>query len=189
MVSYSSNEFKAGLKILIDGAPCVIIENEFVKPGKGQAFTRVKYRNLHSGKVLEKTFRSTESVEGADVQDLEADFLYADDSQLHFMNPEDFEQYTVDVQGAGDVRYWLQPQTRCSLTLHGDRVLAVTPPNFVELRVVDTAPGVKGDTVTGGTKPATLDGGGQVDVPLFVSSGDMVRIDTRTGDYVSRIKG
>ena len=188
MATYSSNEFRAGLKILVDGAPCVIIENEFVKPGKGQAFTRVKYRNFLTGKVLEKTFKSTETAEAADVRDLEADFLYADDSHWHFMSPSDYEQYAVSKEIIGEMRFWLVPQARCDLTLNEGAVLAVSPPNFVELTVEETAPGVKGDTVSGGSKPAKLEGGGQVEVPLFVSTGDLVRVDTRTGEYVSRVK-
>lgn len=188
MANYSTNEFRGGLKIMLDGDPCSIIENEIVKPGKGQAFNRVKIRNLKTGRVLEKTFKSGESVEGADVIDLTMQYLYEDGEFWHFMLPDTFEQHAADANAVGDSKLWLKPQDECEVTLWNGTPLAVTPPNFVELAITETDPGLRGDTAQGGTKPATLETGAVVKVPLFLEIGDVVRCDTRTGDYMSRAK-
>ncbi|MBK1693030.1 elongation factor P [Ectothiorhodospira mobilis] len=186
MASYSTNEFKSGLKILMDGDPCVIVENEFVKPGKGQAFNRVKIRNLKTGRVLDKTFKSGESVEAADVIDTEMQYLYADDEFWHFMVPDSFEQYAAGETAVAEAMKWLKEQDMCVVTLWNNVPLSVAPPNFVELKITQCDPGIRGDTATGGTKPATLETGAVVKVPLFVNEGDVIRVDTRTGEYVSR---
>ncbi len=188
MASYSTNEFKGGLKIMIDGDPCAIIENEFVKPGKGQAFNRVKIRNLKTGRVIERTFKSGESVEGADVLDTTMQYLYADGEFWHFMVPDTFEQHAADATVVGDAAKWLKEQDMCEITLWNGSPLSVTPPNFVVLSVTETDPGVRGDTSGGGGKPATLETGAVVRVPLFVDIGELIKVDTRTGEYVSRAK-
>ncbi|WP_107851258.1 elongation factor P [Oceanimonas marisflavi] len=188
MASYSTNEFKSGLKIMLDGEPCAIIENEFVKPGKGQAFNRVKIRRLLNGKVLEKTFKSGDSVEAADVMDVELAYLYNDGEFYHFMNNDTFEQIAADEKAVGDTRLWLKEQDVCTLTLWNGAAISVTPPNFVELEVVETDPGLKGDTAGTGGKPATLSTGAVVRVPLFIQIGEVLRVDTRSGEYVSRVK-
>jgi len=188
MASYSTSEFKAGMKIMMDSDPCAIIENEFVKPGKGQAFNRVKIRNLKNGRVIERTFKSGESVEAADVVDLDMQYLYNDGEFFHFMDPESFEQYQADASAVADAKLWLKDQDMCILTLWNDAPISVTPPNFVELTVADTDPGLKGDTSGGGGKPATMETGAVVRVPLFVQIGELLKIDTRTGEYVSRAK-
>ena len=188
MASYSTNEFRSGLKIMLDGDPCSIIENEFVKPGKGQAFNRVKIRNLKTGRVLDKTFKSGESVDAADVIDVDMQYLYSDGEFWHFMDPESFEQQAADASAIGDSHLWLKAQDHCEVTLYNDSPIGVTPPNFVELEITDTDPGLKGDTAQGGTKPATLETGAVVKVPLFLEIGELVRIDTRSGDYMSRVK-
>lgn len=188
MASYSTNEFKSGLKIMQDGEPCVILENEFVKPGKGQAFNRVRIRKLISGKVLEKTFKSGDSVEGADVMDMELAYLYNDGEFWHFMNNETFEQVAADNKAVGDNAKWLMEQAVCIITLWNGEPIAVTPPNFVELEIVETDPGLKGDTAGTGGKPATLTTGAVVKVPLFVQIGEVIKVDTRSGEYVSRVK-
>ncbi len=188
MASYSTNEFRSGLKIMIDGDPCVIIENEFVKPGKGQAFNRVKIRNLKTGRVIDRTFKSGESVEAADVIDTEMQYLYNDGEQWHFMDPKTFEQVAADKAVVGDAARWLKEQDICQVTLWNGQPISVTPPNFVTLKVTETEPGVRGDTSGGGSKPATLETGAVVRVPLFVDVGDLLKIDTRTGEYVSRVK-
>ncbi|GAA3549432.1 elongation factor P [Zobellella aerophila] len=188
MASYSTNEFKSGLKIMLDGEPCAIIENEFVKPGKGQAFNRVKIRRLLNGKVLEKTFKSGESVEAADVMDMELAYLYNDGEFYHFMNNDTFEQLAADDKAVGDAKLWLKEQDVCVLTLWNGAPISVTPPNFVELEVVETDPGLKGDTAGTGGKPATLTTGAVVRVPLFIQIGEVLKIDTRSGEYVSRVK-
>nr|WP_067292844.1 elongation factor P [Marinobacterium profundum] len=186
MANYSANQFKNGLKIMLDGDPCTMTDVEFVKPGKGQAFTRVKMRNLISGRTWEKTFKSNESAEGADVMDRDMEYLYCDGEWWHFMEPATFEQFAADKSAVGDAHQWLKEQDRSMITLWNGNPIAVTPPNFVELTVTETDPGVKGDTAQGGSKPATLSTGAVVRVPLFIEEGDVLKIDTRTGGYVSR---
>ncbi|KJD19650.1 MAG: elongation factor P [Halomonas sp.] len=187
MANYSTNEFKAGLKVMLDGDPCSIVENELVKPGKGQAFNRVKLRNLMTGRVGEKTFKSGESLEGADVMDLEMEYLYTDGDMWYFMKTDgSFEQYAVEKKALGDTVKWLKEQVPYILTLWNDKAISVTPPNFIELEVVETDPGLKGDTAQGGSKPATLSSGAVVRVPLFINQGEVLKIDTRSGEYVSR---
>ncbi|MGF1701745.1 elongation factor P [Photobacterium makurazakiensis] len=188
MASFSTNEFRGGMKIMLDNEPCVIIENEFVKPGKGQAFNRVKIRKLLSGKVLEKTFKSGESVEAADVIDMELDYLYNDGEFYHFMDNVSFEQIAADVKAVGDNAKWLVENNTCTLTLWNGNPIVVTPPNFVELEVTETDPGLKGDTQGTGGKPATLVTGAVVRVPLFIQIGEVVKVDTRSGEYVGRVK-
>ena len=188
MASYSTNEFRSGLKILIDSDPCIIVENEFVKPGKGQAFNRVRIKNLKTGKVVDKTFKSGESVEAADVMDTEMQFLYADGEFWHFMKPDTFEQYAADANALGDAKDWLSDGDMCQITLWNNVPLIVEAPNFVELEIVETDPGVKGDTASGGVKPAKLSTGAVVRVPLFVDQGEVIKVDTRSKEYVSRVK-
>jgi elongation factor P len=188
MATYSTNEFRGGLKIMLDGDPYAIIENEFVKPGKGQAFNRVKIRNLKSGRVLEKTFRSGESVEAADVVDVELQYLYNDGEYWHFMDNGTFEQYQADGNAMGEAAKWIKDQDMCSVTLWNGQPIAVEAPNFVVLEITETDPGLKGDTSGGGGKPATLETGAVVRVPLFVQTGEKIKVDTRSGDYVSRAK-
>lgn len=187
MATYSTNEFRSGLKIMLDGEPCSILENEFVKPGKGQAFNRVKVRRLLNGKVLERTFKSGESVEGADVMDMELAYLYNDGEFWHFMNNDTFEQIAADAKAVGDNDKWLVEQDICTITTWNEAPIAVTPPNFVELEVVDTDPGLKGDTAGTGGKPATLSTGAVVRVPLFIQIGEVIKVDTRSGEYVGRV--
>lgn len=178
MATYSTNEFRSGLKIMLDGEPCAILDSEFVKPGKGQAFARVRIRKLISNKLLEKTFKSTDSVEGADVMDMNLTYLYNDGEFWHFMNNETFEQLAADEKAVGDNAKWLIDQADCILTLWNGRPIAVTPPNFVELEITDTDPGLKGDTAGTGGKPATLSTGAVVKVPLFVQIGEVIKVDT-----------
>ena len=188
MATYSTSEFKSGLKIILDGDPHSIVENEFVKPGKGQAFSRVRVRNLKTNRVLDRTFKSGDTVEAADVVDTEMQYLYTDGEFWHFMVPDTFEQHAASKAAVGDAKQWLKEQDMCQVTLYNGAPLAVTPPNFVELRIVQTDPGVRGDTASGGTKPATLETGAVVKVPLFIEAGEVLKIDTRTGEYVSRVK-
>jgi elongation factor P len=188
MASYSTNEFKSGLRIILDGDPYAIVENEFVKPGKGQAFSRVKIRNLKSGRVIERTFKSGDTVEAADVVETQMQYLYADGEFWHFMDPDTFEQLNADATVVGDAAKWLKEQDLCQLTLWNGVPLTVVPPNFVILTIVETDPGLKGDTSSGGVKPATLETGAVVKVPLFIQTGEAIKIDTRTGGYVSRAK-
>ncbi len=188
MASYNTNEFKSGLKIMLDQDPYVIVENEFVKPGKGQAFSRVRVRNLRSGRTIERTFKSGDSVEAADVVDVDMQYLYADGDFYHFMQPESFEQHTASKEAVGDNAQWLKDGITCIVTLWNGQPLSVTPPAHVELAIVETDPGMKGDTVTGGTKPAKLETGAVVKVPLFLNTGEVIRVDTRSAEYIARAK-
>ncbi|MBL7250618.1 elongation factor P [Alloalcanivorax sp. C16-2] len=188
MASYSTSEFKSGLKLMLDGDPCSIIENEFVKPGKGQAFNRVKLRNLKTGKVIERTFKSGDSLEGADVLDVTMQYIYSDGEFWHFMDPNTFDQKPAGADAVGDAKQWLKEEDMCEVTLYNGEPLSVSPPNFVELEIVQTDPGLKGDTAGTGGKPATLSTGAVVRVPLFVQEGEVIKVDTRTGEYVGRIK-
>ncbi|MEN9682072.1 MAG: hypothetical protein RLZZ627_1965 [Pseudomonadota bacterium] len=188
MATVSTSEFKGGLKLMMDGDPYTILENEFVKPGKGQAFNRVKLRNLKTGRVIERTFKSGDTMETADVVDTDMQYLYSDGEMWHFMVTETFEQYAADEAAVADARKWLKEQDECQVTLYNGVPIAVTPPNFVELKIVETDPGVRGDTSGGGGKPATLETGAVVRVPLFISTDEIIKVDTRTGEYVSRVK-
>ncbi|MEH6548726.1 MAG: elongation factor P [Pseudomonadales bacterium] len=188
MASYSTNEFRSGLKVMLDGEPCSILENDLVKPGKGQAFNRVKLRNLNSGRVWERTFKSGESLEGADVMDYDMEYLYNDGEFWYFMEPDTFEQHQADKKAVADTALWLKEQDLCVVTLYNGAPLSVTPPNFVELPIAETDPGLRGDTAQGGSKPATLTTGAVVKVPLFLEIGEVIKVDTRTGDYVNRVK-
>jgi elongation factor P len=188
MAGYSTSEFKNGLKVMLDGDPCNILDNEHVKPGKGQAFNRVKLKNLKTGRVLEKTFKSGDVLEGADVVDRDMQYLYNDGEYWHFMEPESFEQHQASKPVVGDAALWMRDQDMCMVTLYNGMPLAITPPNHVELEVIETDPGLRGDTATGGTKPAKLSTGAVVKVPLFMNRGDVVRVDTRTGEYLGRAK-
>lgn len=188
MATYSTSDFKGGLKVMIDNEPCSILESEFVKPGKGQAFNRVRLRFLRSGRVLERTFKSNETLEGADVVDMEMQYLYNDGEVWHFMQNESFEQYGADANAVGDAKKWLKEQDICMVTLFNNSPIAISPPNFVELTITETDPGVRGDTSGGGGKPATLETGAVVRVPLFIQTGEIIKVDTRNGEYVSRVK-
>ena len=188
MASYGMNDVKNGMKILVDGYPCVIVDTDYIKPGKGQAFTRVKYRNIKTGRVVELTMKSTDSVEAADVVDTDMQYLYSDGEFWHFMQPESFEQHTADKNAMGDAAQWLKGEEMCVVTLFNGAPLAIAPPNFVELKIVETDPGVRGDTSGGGGKPAKLETGAVVRVPLFVAQEETIKVDTRTGEYVSRVK-
>ena len=188
MATYSTNDFKPGLKIMVDNAPCNIVEVEFVKPGKGQAFTRVKIRNLKTGRVVERTYKAHETFASADVVDIEMQYLYNDGELWHFMVSDTFEQYAASPAAVEEAAKWLKEQDICIVTLFNNEPLLVTPPVFVVLAITETDPGLKGDTSGGGGKPATLETGAVVRVPLFVQSGELVKVDTRKGEYISRAK-
>jgi elongation factor P len=188
MAMYTTNEIRGGMKIIVDNDPCVILDNEFVKPGKGQAFNRIKYRNLKTGRVVERTYKSGESIEAADVVEVEAQYLYHDGTHSHFMAQDTFEQFVMNDNEVGEAKQWIKEQAICMLMLWNGTPLGVTPPNFVVLKIVETDPGVRGDTSGGGGKPAKLESGATVRVPLFVQEGELIKVDTRTGIYVARAK-
>ncbi len=186
MASYNMNQVKVGLKIMMDGDPCIIVDTDVVKPGKGQAFTRVKYKNLKTNRVNEITMKASDNVESADIVDTEMQYLYNDGAMWYFMDTSTYEQIAADAEAMGDTKQWITEQDMCALTLFDGHPISVQPPNFVELEIVETDPGVRGDTSSGGNKPATLETGAVVRVPLFVQQGERIKVDTRTGEYVSR---
>ena len=188
MASYGMNDVKNGMKIIVNGEPCVITDTEYVKPGKGQAFTRIKYRFIKSGRTVELTMKATDSLEVADVVDTDMQFLYTDGEYWHFMQPETFEQIQSDAAGVGETKNYLKGEESCVVTLWNGVPIAVQAPNFVELKIVETDPGVRGDTSGGGGKPAKLETGAVVRVPLFVNQDEIIKVDTRSGEYVGRVK-
>ena len=188
MSVYGLNEIRSGMKLIIDNDPCVVVDNEFVKPGKGQAFNRLKYRNLKTGRVIERTYKSGDSIQSANVVEIDAQFLYGSADEWNFMATETFEQYAVHESEVADAKQWLKDQSECKITLWNNIPILIAPPVFVVLKVAQTDPGLKGDTTAGGSKPAKLETGATVRVPLFIQEGDLLKIDTRTGEYVSRAK-
>lgn len=188
MSVYGLNEIRSGMKLIIDNDPCVVVDNIFVKPGKGQAFNRLKYRNLKTGRVIERTYKSGDSIQAADVVEIDAQYLYGDGNEWHFMATETYEQYAVHEAEVAEAKQWLKDQSDCKITLWNGTPILIAPPTFVNLKVTETDPGLKGDTSGGGGKPATLETGAVVRVPLFVQEGEIIKVDTRTGDYVSRAK-
>jgi elongation factor P len=180
-------DFKKGLKLLVDGQPYVIIDFQHVKPGKGNQFSRTKMRNLLTGQQIERTFKSGEKFGIPDVVNREMNFLYKDDSGYTFMDNENFEQITMDENAVGESKFYLVENLSVVILFYNDRPVSVDVPKAVNLKVTQTDPGIRGDTVTGGTKPATLETGLVVKVPLHINEGDLLRIDTQTGEYVSRV--
>lgn len=185
---YSTADFKKGLKIEIDGAPYVIVEFLHVKPGKGGAFVRTKIKNLMTGKVLDQTFRSGEKLKRPDLAEREMQFLYRDGDSFFMMDNETFEQLALTSEQMGDAVLYLIENLNLKVLFFNQQPVAVELPNFVELTVAQAEPGVKGDTASGGTKPATLESGAVIQVPLFINEGDRLRVDTRTGSYIERAK-
>ena len=190
MATLGLNDVKTGKKILHNGDPWIITEADFIKPGKGQAFTRIRIRNLKDGRTTEQTLKSSDSFEEADVTDTDMQLSFIDgigkDRLWHFMNMETFEMVPATQAAMGDAWKWLKGEEECVVTLFNGNIVAVQAPKFVELKIVETDPGVRGDTVTGGTKPAKLETGAVVKVPLFINEGEIVKVDTRTGEYLNR---
>ena len=184
----STNQFKNGTKLLIDNAPCSIIEHEFHKPGKGQAVMRVKYKNLLTGNTNDKTFKSGETTETADINHKDMEFLYSDGENWHFMDSTTYEQIEIGSLEIGGAKKWLVGQETCEIILWDGRPILVNPPVTVELKIINSEPGVKGDTVSGATKSAELETGVTIQVPLFVNEGEIVKVDTRDDSYVGRAK-
>ena len=188
MATAGLNDVKKGMKILHNNDPWVITDADFIKPGKGQAFTRIFIRNLKTGRTTEQTMKSSDSFEVADVVDTDMQFLYTDGEYWHFMQQETFEQVQCDAAGVGETKNYLKGEESCVVTLWNGVPIAVQAPNFVELKIVETDPGVRGDTSGGGGKPARLETGAVVRVPLFVNQDEIIKVDTRSGEYVGRVK-
>ena len=188
MAHYQTSDFRNGLKVEIDGAPYVIVWFQFVKPGKGNAFTRTKLKNMITGSVLERTYRTGESLEAADVEEQDMEFLYDDGEFWHFMNTESYDQVAIPGDAIEDERVFLTENLPVKVLFYRDRPVNIELPNFIESVITFCEPGVRGNTATGATKPATLATGAIVQVPLFVEEGEKVRVDTRTREYVSRVR-
>ncbi|MFZ5451932.1 MAG: elongation factor P [Thermodesulfobacteriota bacterium] len=185
---YSTAEFKKGLKIEIDGTPFIISDFQHVKPGKGGAFVRTKLKNLLTGRVIDQTFRSGEKVKKPDLVEKEMQYLYKDGDSYCLMDNETYEQIMLTEEQVGDAVLYLKENMNLQVLFFNQQAVAVDLPNFVELAVAQTEPGVRGDTASGGTKPATLESGAVIQVPLFINEGDRLKVDTRTGTYIERLK-
>ena len=183
----SAGDFRNGVTIELEGNIYQIIEFQHVKPGKGAAFVRTKLKNIKSGGVVEKTFRPTEKCPQARIDRKEMQYLYDDGDLYNFMDTESFEQIALNRDAVGDAMKFVKENEMVKMLSHNGSIFAVEPPLFVELEVTETEPGVKGDTATGATKPSTVETGATVYVPLFVNQGDVIKIDTRTGEYLSRV--
>jgi elongation factor P len=186
-MQYSTAQFRKGLKIEIDGEPFVITEFQHVKPGKGGAFVRTKFKSLISGNVLDKTFRSGEKVDVPDLEERKMSYLYKDENGYCFMDTETYDQMTLTEDQIGDALGYLKENVEAKVLLHNGNPIGVELPMFMELEIVETDPGVKGNTVSGGSKPAKLETGVVIQVPLFVNTGEVVKVDTRTGEYIERV--
>jgi elongation factor P len=185
---YETSQIRKNLKITIDGQPYAVVDHQFVKPGKGQAFTRTRLRNMLTGSVIDRTFRSGDKLEPADLEERDMQYLYPEGDSQVFMDSETYEQMYIGNAQLGEQRYYLLDGASVEVLLFEGRPIGITPPTFVELTVTETEPGFKGDTTSGTTKPATLETGLQVNVPLFINEGDVLKVDTRTGNYVERVK-
>ena len=187
-MSYSTNQFRRGLKIEIDGDPYNIVYFQHVKPGKGNAFVRTKIKNLISGNMLERTFKSGEKVGKPDLENKIVQFLYKETEDYIFMDMESYENFAVPAENLGSATNFLKENTDCELLFFKNSAIGIELPIFINFRITHTDPGVKGDTVSGSTKPATIETGAVVQVPLFVEENTLIRIDTRTGEYIERVK-
>jgi len=183
----STNDFKTGLTIELDGEVYQVIEFQHVKPGKGAAFVRSKIRNMRTGAVVERTFNAGEKIPRARIERREMQYLYNDGKNYNFMDRESFDQIQLTAEALGDAVKYLKENMSIQVLMFQGRHIGVELPNFVELAVIETAPGIKGDTASGGSKPATLETGAQVQVPFFINVGDVLQIDTRTGNYIKRV--
>ncbi len=189
MPQVGTNEFKNGLKVEIDGEPYTIVGVEFVKPGKGQAFTRTKLKHLMSGRVVERTFKSNEKLDLADVEETQMRMLYREGDSIVFMHDQTYEQINVPLSVVDDKEPYMMDDTVYDLTFYKGTVVDVIPPTFLNMTITETAPGARGDTASGRVlKPAKTDTGALIQIPIFIDEGELVKVDTRTGEYVSRVK-
>jgi elongation factor P len=188
MAQISTNEFKSGIKVEVDGQPYTIVSNEFVKPGKGQAFNRVRLKHLLSGRTIERTFKSGEKVDIADVIEAEMRMLYKESDGVIFMDDSSFEQIKIPLASIGETEQWLLEDFVYEVIFYKGQPVTVVPPTFMEMIITETAPGVRGDTASGRVlKLAITQSGAKVQVPIFVEQGEKIKVDTRTGEYVSRV--
>lgn len=186
-MALSINEVKSGLTILVDNGVWLVIDTQHVKPGKGAAFVRAKIRNLKNGSVQEKTFRGDEKIEEAFVEEKKLQYQYSSGDLYHFMDQENYEEIAISKENIGDKTKFLKDNLEVSAYYYKDEVLNINIPNFIEFTIVHTEPGIKGDTAKSGTKPARIDTDATIQVPLFINTGDKIKVDTRTGEYVERV--
>lgn len=188
MAQASTSDIRGGFKLEIEGQPYVVISNEFVKPGKGQAFNRIRVKHLLTGRTVEKTFKSGEKIDLADVAEKEVRLLYSEVDAAVFMCDETFEQYTIAFSVLGDTRSWLKDDSTYRVIFYNGEPVNVEAPTFMEFKIIETAPGVRGDTASGRVmKPAKIETGAEIQIPIFVEEGEIVKVDTRTGEYASRV--
>ncbi len=187
MAQVSTNEFKAGLKVEVEGEPYTIVSNEFVKPGKGQPFNRVKLKHLLSSRVVEKTFKSGEKLDLADVEETKMRLLYQEADGAVFMDDNSFDQITVPFSILEGNMHWLMEEVIYDIVFYKGVPIAVQPPTFMEMKITETMPGVRGDTTGRVLKPATTESGAKIQIPIFIEEGERIKVDTRTGEYVSRV--
>ncbi len=185
---YETSDIRKNLKIEIEGVPFVVVDFQFVKPGKGNAFTRTRLKNMITGNVLDRTFKTGEKFEPAHLEEHNMQYLYAEGGTYHFMNNETYEQVGIDSSKVGEAAQWLVENISVDILFFKGEPIGLNLPNFVELQIVESMPGVKGDTATGATKSAKLSTGAEIQVPLFVKEGEWIIIDTRTGEYYERAK-
>ncbi|MGA2034393.1 MAG: elongation factor P [Thermoguttaceae bacterium] len=188
MATYNTSDFRKGLKVQIEGDPYLMIECNFVKPGKGQALYKCKLRHLIRGTVLDRTYKSGDSLDSADVEEIEAQFLYRQADTFVFMDNESYEQYELTREQVGDAWMYLKESMLCSMVLYNNNPISVTPPNHVILKIEYCEPGVRGNTATNVTKPCKVETGAEFQCPSFVEMGQLIKIDTRTGEYLERAK-
>ncbi len=186
-MALSINEIKNGVTVLVEGAVYMVVDFQHVKPGKGAAFVRTKMKNLRNNNILERTFRGDEKIEEAYIEEKKLQYQYSSAGMFHFMDQENYEDVTISEDSIGDKVKFLKDNIEVNAYYYGDEVLYVNLPNFVEYKIVHTEPGIKGDTAKSGTKPATIDTGATINVPLFININDMIKVDTRTGSYVERV--
>lgn len=188
MATYNTSDFRKGLKVQLDGDPYIMIECNFVKPGKGQALYKCKLRNLLKGTVLDRTYRSGETLEGADVVEIDAQYLYRQGDGFVFMDNDSYEQYELSAEQVDDAWKFIKEGMNCSMVLYNDNPISVSPPNHVVLKIEYCEPAVRGNTATNLTKPVKVETGAEFLAPAFVELGESIKIDTRTGDYIERVR-
>ena len=188
MTTYKTSDFRKGLKVQIDGDPYLMTEMNFVKPGKGNAFYKCKLRNLIRGNILDRTYKGGDSLEGADVEEIDVQYLYRQGDTFVFMDNKTYEQYELSAEQIDDVWKYLKEAMVCSMVLYNENPITLSPPNHVELKVEYCEPGAKGDTATNVTKPVKVETGAEFLAPAFINMGNVIKIDTRTGEYVERVR-
>ena len=188
MAQVSTGDLKAGMKVEVEGEPYLVLTNEFVKPGKGNAFNRIRLKSFRFGRTVEKTFKSGERLDLADIEEADMRYVYAESDGVVFMDEKTFDQISISNEVIGNTKQWLKEETVYQVLFYKGNAIEVTPPTFMEMKIIETSPGVRGDTASGRVlKPAILETGAKVQIPIFVEEGELIKVDTRTCEYVSRV--